>query len=153
LRGGCDPASPGIATTDELDDPGLAVGQERAVEALDFGVRIRKDGFNVFVLGPPGSHRHAIVDTFLTERAPTLAEAPDWCYVNNFADERKPVALRLPAGRGVSLRRDVARLVDELKEAIPAAFESEHYRNSAAEIDQEFEDRHRNALEQLQQTA
>jgi len=149
----CDPASLGFSTTDELDDPGLAVGQERAVEALDFGVRIRKDGFNVFVLGPSGSHRHAIVEEFLRNRAPTPPECPDWCYVHNFDDERKPIALKLPPGRGTALKTDMQRLVDELREAIPAAFESEHYRNSVAEIDQELEDRHSSALEALQQEA
>jgi len=149
----CDPASLGFSTTEELDDPGFAVGQDRAVEALDFGVRIRKDGFNVFVLGPAGSYRHAIVEQFLRTRAPKPTESPDWCYVHNFDDERKPVALRLPPGRASMLRRDMERLVEELHEAIPAAFESEHYRNSVAEIDQELEDRHRSALETLQQEA
>jgi len=149
----CDPGSLGFETTAELDDPGLAVGQDRAMEALDFGVRIRKQGFNVFVLGPPGSLRHAIVEEFLRERAPKAPESPDWCYVFNFDEERKPLALRLPAGHGAALRQDMQRLVNELREAIPAAFESEHYRNSIAEIDQEFEDRHRAALEALQQDA
>src|SRR5690606_8969847 len=112
-------------------------------------MRIRKPGFNVFVLGPSGSHKHVIVQEFLARHAPPPPESFDWCYVNNFDDERKPLALRLPAGRGVDLRRDMARLVEELREAIPAAFESEHYRNSIAEIDQELEDRHRTAMEKL----
>lgn len=120
------------------------------MEALDFGVHIRQPGFNVFVLGPPGSHRHEIVEQFLTRRAPAADDSSDWCYVNNFDDERKPLALKLPAGRGALLRRDMTRLVDELREAIPAAFESDYYRNSIAEIDQELEDRHRASLEQLQ---
>src|SRR5690606_2509575 len=92
----CDPAALGFATPDELEDPEAAVGQERAVEALDFGVRMRKDGFNVFVLGPSGSHRHAIVEEFLRDHAPSQADSPDWCYVYDFDDERKPAALRLP---------------------------------------------------------
>jgi len=151
----CDPASLGFSTTDELDAPerGLAVGQERALEALDFGVRIKKEGFNVFVLGPTGSHRHVIVEDFLRGHAPPRTESPDWCYVYNFDDERKPLALRLPPGRGCVLRRDMQELVEELQAAIPAAFESEHFRNSVAEIDQELEDRHRSALEALQQEA
>ena len=149
----CDPSSLPFSTTDELDDPALAVGQDRAVEALDLGVRIRSDGFNIFVLGPSGSYKHVIVEEFLRETAPKRLESADWCYVNNFEDERKPIALPLPTGRGAGLRRDMARLVDELREAIPAAFESEHYRNSVAEIDQELEDRHRSAMEKLQQEA
>src|SRR5690606_34772007 len=85
--------------------------------------------------------------------APPVGDPSDWCYVNNFDDERKPLTLKLPPGKGSALRRDMERLVDELREAIPAAFESEHYRNSVAEIDQELEDRHRASLERLQQEA
>ena len=149
----CEPARLGFSTTAELDDPEFAVGQARALEALDFGVRIRQDGFNVFVLGPPGSHRHEIVDEFLRTRAPAPSASPDWCYVNNFDDERKPLALRLPSGLGAPLRFDMQQLADELRETIPAAFESDHYRNSVAEIDQELEDRHRSALDALQREA
>jgi lon-related putative ATP-dependent protease len=149
----CDPAAFSFSRTDELDEPVLAVGQDRALEALDFGVGIRNHGFNVFVLGPPGSHKHVIVEDFLKSRAPPASDACDWCYVNNFDDERKPLALALPPGRGAKLRRDMARMIAELREAIPAAFESEHYRNTVAEIDQELEDRHRAALENIQQEA
>ncbi len=149
----CDPAILGFSTTDELDDPEFAVGQERAIEALDFAVRIRQDGFNVFVLGPSGSHRHEIVNEFLRTRAPTPPASPDWCYVYNFDDERKPLALQLPSGLGAALRFDLQQLADELRDTIPAAFESEHYRNSVAEIDQELEDRHRTALDALQREA
>ena len=149
----CDPADLSFSTTDEVDDLEIAVGQDRALEALDFGVHIRQHWFNIFVLGPPGSHRHLTVEEFLKRSAPPAGDLSDWCYVNNFDDERKPLTLKLPPGKGSALRRDMERLVDELREAIPAAFESEHYRNSVAEIDQELEDRHRMSLERLQQEA
>ncbi|MFO7286730.1 MAG: AAA family ATPase [Gammaproteobacteria bacterium] len=149
----CDPATLSFTTTAELEDLDIAVGQDRALEALDFGVHIRQHGFNIFVLGPSGSHRHATVEEFLKRHAPPVGDPSDWCYVNNFDDERKPLTLKLPPGKGSALRRDMERLVDELREAIPAAFESEHYRNSVAEIDQELEDRHRASLERLQQEA
>jgi lon-related putative ATP-dependent protease len=147
----CDPASLSFTSTTELADPGIAVGQARAVAALELGAGIGDEGFNVFVLGPSGSHRHIIVEELLRGRAPRQQPVTDWCYVNNFDDERKPLALSLPAGRGDALRRDMAKLTDELLEAIPAAFESEHYRNSIAEIDQELEDRHAAAMESLQE--
>ncbi|HEX7079999.1 MAG TPA: AAA family ATPase [Gammaproteobacteria bacterium] len=149
----CDPASLSFSTTAELGDTELAVGQDRLLDALDFGVHVGHDGFNIFVLGPSGSLKHAMVEEFLRKRAPARAGSLDWCYVNNFDEERKPRVLALPAGRGTVLRRDMARLIDELREAIPAAFESEHYRNSVAEIHQEYEDRYRAAMETLQQEA
>jgi lon-related putative ATP-dependent protease len=47
----------------------------------------------------------------------------------------------------------MTRLVDELRGAIPAAFESEHYQNNLAEINQDYEERHRAFMEELQQEA
>ena len=126
-----------FATTAELADLDEAVGQSRALAALEFGVRMRRHGYNLFVLGRSGSQRRHTAMAFLRADAAQRGAPPEWCYVDNFAEERKPFALRLPAGRGAELRRDMAKLVEELGIAIPAAFESEHYRNSFAEINQE----------------
>ncbi len=149
----CDPETLPFATTAELGDFDLAVGQSRATEALELAARIPSEGFNLFVLGPPGSHRHRIAREFLEREAARRERPADWCYLNNFAEPRKPVALSLPPGRGAALRDEMSRLVERLRAAIPAAFESEHYANGVAEIDQELEDRNRSALEALRQEA
>jgi lon-related putative ATP-dependent protease len=148
----CDASAFSFDTTTELADLDIAVGQQRALSALEFGVRMTGDGYNLFVLGRDGSHRHRIVKEYL-ESLETGTAPSDWCYVNNFGDERKPVALRLPAGKGTALKQDVADVVDELLAAIPAAFESEHYRNQIAEITQEYEERHRATMDALQEEA
>jgi lon-related putative ATP-dependent protease len=142
-----------FATTAELPDLDEAVGQARALAALEFGVRMRSHGYNLFVLGRSGSQRRHTAMAFLRADAAQRGAPPEWCYVDNFADERKPRVLRLPTGRGAELRRDMAKLVEELGIGIPAAFESEHYRNSLAEINQEIEERHRAALEALTEEA
>jgi lon-related putative ATP-dependent protease len=149
----CDPELLPFATTAELADLDVPIGQDRALAALELGVGMSAQGYNLFVLGRPGSQRRRIATEFLERDAARRAALSDWCYLNNFADERKPIAVRLPAGRGVELRRDMTRLVEELRSAIPAAFESEHYRNGVAELNQEFEDRHRAAIESLQEEA
>ncbi|MDH3418021.1 MAG: AAA family ATPase [Gammaproteobacteria bacterium] len=148
----CDASAFAFGTTAELAELDIAVGQQRALSALEFGVRMTGDGYNLFVLGPDGSHQRRIVKEYL-ESLRTEAAPSDWCYVNNFNDERKPIALRLPARKGATLKQDVASIVDELLAAIPAAFESEHYRNQVAEITQEYEEKHRATMEALQQEA
>ena len=148
----CDDAL-SFATTAELPDLEEAIGQPRALAALEFGVRMRSHGYNLFVLGRAGSQRRLTAEAYLKVDAAKRGVPTDWCYVANFAEERKPFALELPAGRGVQLRRDMARLVEELGIAIPAAFESDHYRNSFAEISQDIEERHRAALEGLTEEA
>ncbi len=148
----CDPSVFGFATTSDLPDLDKAIGQQRAIAALEFGVQMAGDGYNLYVLGKAGSHRRRIAEDFLAGLAPREALA-DWCYVNNFDDERKPVALRFPAGNARAFKQDMAALVEELVVAIPAAFESEHYRNRLAEIGQEYEELHRAKMEALQEEA
>src|ERR1044071_2049258 len=99
----CDPAELPFDLCSELEEaPGL-IGQERAVEALNFGVRIRGKGYNVYALGASGSGRHSMVEELLRRKAEGEPTPPDWCYVNNFADPQQPKQLQLPPGRGVGL--------------------------------------------------
>jgi lon-related putative ATP-dependent protease len=142
-----------FTTTAAVPDLDGAIGQPRALAALEFGVRMRRHGYNLFVLGRSGSQRRLTAEAFLKAEAAQRGVASEWCYVDNFAEERKPFALQLPAGRGAQLRRDMARLVEELGIAVSSAFESEHYRNSFAEINQEIEERHRKAFEALTEEA
>jgi hypothetical protein len=101
LRTVCDPAQFGFTTTAELPDSPLVLGQDRAVTAILFGIGIRRDGYNVFALGPTGGGKHAIVRRFLEERAASEPEARDWCYVHNFEQAHRPLAISLPKGLGV----------------------------------------------------
>ncbi|MCI0732665.1 MAG: AAA family ATPase [Methylococcaceae bacterium] len=149
----CDPGLFLFANTSELEDQELSVGQSRAIAALDFGVKIPDRGYNLYVLGRSGSHRHLIVEEFLKSRASTKGTPCDWCYLNNFDDERKPIVVSLPAGKGLELRDELARLIDELCEAIPAAFSSDQYRSSLDELNQEYEERYRSAIEAIQDEA
>ena len=139
----CDPAIFPFDTTAELLQPVGVIGQTRALRALEFGVDMRGDGYNLFVLGRPGSHQLEIVREFLERRVGRRGDARDWVYLNNFDDERRPIAASLAPGRAVHFKRDMAQLVDDLRVAIPAAFESEHFRNKVSEIDHEFEERQR----------
>ena len=99
----CDPAELPFDLCSELEEaPGL-IGQDRAVEALNFAVRIRAKGYNVYALGASGTGRHGMVEDLLRQRAATEPPPPDWCYVNNFDDAQLPRRLQLPSGRGTGL--------------------------------------------------
>ena len=111
--------------------------QERAVDAIRFGIQMDRDGYNVFVLGPLGSHRHHLAERLANESASKKGAPDDWCYINNFADPERPRALRLPAGKGAEFRTCMRRLIDEMRLAIPAAFEADDYRNQLKAIEAE----------------
>ena len=149
----CDPASLEFETTAELDGPSGIVGQERAAQALAFGVGVAHEGYNVFVMGAAGSGRRTLVQGALGERARAAATPSDCVYVNNFAASHQPIAIELPPGRGVALKRDMEHLLAELRAVIPAVFESEEYAHRVEQIDTQFTERHEREVAALGQDA
>lgn len=149
----CDPSEFKFDTTGDLEDVTEFVGQARALEAVQFGLGIRRQGFNLFLLGPAGTGKYASVRSFLEKRAVEEPKPHDWCYINNFESAEKPRALKLPPGRGVALRNDMHQLVDRLRSAIPSAFETDSYRARKQVIEQEIKDRQEKAFEEIQQEA
>jgi len=149
----CDPAELPFDLCSELEEaPGL-IGQERAVEALDFAVRMRAKGYNVYALGASGTGRHTMVEELLRERAEKEPTPPDWCYVNNFGDPQQPRRLQLPAGYGIGLAAAMRGLVQELRAALPAAFERDENRARREAIEQQFKEKSEAAFGALQQRA
>ena len=149
----CDATKFDFETTADLPEVGQALGQARAVEAIQFGIGMRGDGYNLFAMGSEGLGRHHVVTRLLKERA-LAAEVPsDWCYVFNFVTPHRPKALRLPAGKGSEFRRDIQRLVEDLRAGIPAAFESDEYRARRHEIEAEFNQRETTAMSTVEEHA
>ncbi|MCK4471386.1 MAG: AAA family ATPase, partial [Anaerolineae bacterium] len=153
LRQTCDHSQFDFETTAELEDLGEIVGQERAVSAIQFGISIQREGYNLFALGPSGTGKRTTIRQFLDQRATTEPIPSDWCYVNNFEQPHRPRALRFPPGRGIVLRKDIEQLVEELRTAIPSAFESEDYRTRKQEAEEEFKEQQEKAFGEIQQQA
>ena len=149
----CDPAEFDFASTEELADTSVIIGQERALDAIQFGIDIAQRGFNVFVLGPSGAGKLTATKEIVTREAQLQRAPDDWCYVNNFAHPSKPKALSLPAGEGRHFVHDMEQLIEELTSAIPAAFEGEEYRSREEEIEGEAKEREFNALNDLRNEA
>jgi len=153
LRQRFDPSDLDFDTTDDLPAETQVVGQDRAIEALDFGMNIDAEGYNVFALGPAGTGRRELVQHLLDEEAAAEETPPDLCYVNNFDDEREPRALTLPAGRGCAFKEDADQLIENLQTALPATFESEEYQSRREMIQEEVREGQEAALEDLQERA
>ncbi|MFM9967223.1 MAG: Lon protease family protein [Burkholderiales bacterium] len=149
----CDAAKFDFDTTADLAESGQTLGQTRAVEAIQFGIGMRGDGYNLFAMGPEGLGRHHVVARLLEERAFASDVPSDWCYVFNFVTPHRPKALQLPAGKGSEFRRDMQRLVEDLRAGIPAAFESDEYRAQRHEIEAEFNTRETNAMGTVEEHA
>jgi len=149
----CDPAELPFEQAAELDDLVEPIGQDRAVEAVQFAVAMRPKGYNVYALGANGTGKHTLVQDLLRRKAESAPTPPDWCYVHNFADPQKPRRLQLPPGRGNGLRETMKRLIEELRAALPAAFERDEYRARRDVIDEQFKRRNEQGFGELQRRA
>jgi predicted ATP-dependent protease len=134
----CDPdALPGgDASTDPsaIEPP----GQREAIDSIRFAAGIPQGGFNLFVLGDAGTGKLEITSSILRAIACKAPAPDDICYRNNLDDPARPLWLRLPAGWGPRLRDALALLVDEIKTAIPAVFESDEYHARVSAIESRF---------------
>ncbi len=139
--------------TSELNPLTEIIGQVRALKALQFGLDIKEEGFNVYVAGLPGTGKKTAIMTFLEKKAKDMPVPPDYCYVYNFEDSQKPNALRLPAGKGSEFVRDMQKFVDEMKRAIIAAFESEDYATKREDTLGQYEEKKQELMRELNQKA
>ena len=142
-----------FSTTAELQPIDGLVGQARAVEAIRFATRVSKTGFNLFVIGPQGIRMQDAVKAMLAAEAAGKPEPSDWVYVNNFVDPEKPIAIELAAGRARDFHDAMHKLIDDLKSALPAAFQSEDYQTRQSAIDESFQKRQGEAFSALRDKA
>ena len=115
------------------------VAQDRAVEAIAFGLAMRGIGFNVFVTGLSGTGRLTTIKSFVERLAESEEKPDDICFVFNFRKPEEPCAVFLEAGAGCRLKEGMDDLVDELSENLPSIL-----------IDREFRSRIERAVEPLQ---
>ena len=143
----------GFTTTDDLE-PFLGIlGQDRAVEALQFGVAMHRSGYNVFVMGEPGTGRFSYVMRYLKAEAKRQITPQDCLYVNNFDEPREPWVLSLSPGTGSALLADIDKLIDNLLATFPAVFEHPAFQQKKSAIDRGFNQRYDRAIDSVERKA
>ncbi len=136
-------------TTETLPCLGELIGQDRAVRSMAFGLEVKSKGYNIFVLGEPGSGRTTYTLEKLREKAKTQQAPDDWVYVYNFDAPNEPLAVNLSAGQAKELAVAVDELVEELKQALSKAFDNSQYEDNKAQLVKEFQERVNNLMEEL----
>ena len=135
----CDLRPLKFKTTDDLTPCRDYIGQNRAVDAINFGLGMEFTGYNLYLAGPPGVGKTTTIETILSLIAKDKPSPKDWCYVFNFQDPNAPKAIELPKGKGKELKIDMEEFLQDLKMDIPRAFESK-----------EFEEQKQNTMNQVQ---
>ena len=149
----CDAESFSFTSTEELDSEIKITGQERAQEAIRFGIGMKHNGFNIFALGPTGTGKQTILEQYLRDTASRETVPGDWCYVYNFENMRQPRAISMPAGKACAFRHDMENLIEGLLTVIPGAFSSEEYQEQEKNIKEQLNERQASSIEALEKKA
>ena len=147
----CDPKLLNFNTTDDLEPISTGIGQERGIKALEFGLNVDINGYNVYVEGPYGVGKTAYVKNYLNVISKKKKVPNDWCYLYNFDNPNEPVAVSLPAGQGKEFKSTMNSFINEIKVDIKNTFNNEDFEREKNLIRQEYETKRNLLMEKLNQ--
>ena len=125
--------------TSEIEPYDGIIGQQRAEKAMQFGLKMNNPAYNIYVSGNCGSGRITYTIKAIESQQIDESKIKDWCYVYNFKDPRKPIALDFPAGEGSEFKTYMEDLIECLTEEINDAFENEEYELTKNKLLQTYE--------------
>ncbi|MDY6825767.1 MAG: ATP-binding protein [Bacillota bacterium] len=153
LRKSCKLKEIPFETTESVPPLEGMVGQERAVKATEFGLRVKKPGYNIFMTGLTGTGKSSYAQSIIKRISSEEPVPDDWVYVYNFEHPGEPIAMRLPAGTGYAFCKQIEELLDDLKQHIPKAFDGEDYERQKSIYVKEFQESRSALFEELNQVA
>ncbi|HZJ76625.1 MAG TPA: Lon-like protease helical domain-containing protein, partial [Oscillospiraceae bacterium] len=136
-------------TTEDLQSLEGIIGQKRGADALTFGLKIRKKGYNIYVAGISGVGKSSYTGSITEEFAKELPIPYDWIYVYNFKNRHCPKVLCLEPGMGKYFKSDVEGMIEKLKKAIPETFGRIEYETRKNEIFKIFHQERQEIVQQL----
>ncbi|MCL2700049.1 MAG: AAA family ATPase, partial [Defluviitaleaceae bacterium] len=138
LRQFCDPGQFDFTTTRDLDPHHDMIGQDTAARALEFGLAVKKKGYNIYISGAAGTGRTTFAKAYAEAQAAKEPVAFDLCYVYNFENPKSPVLLKLPAGTGKKFRDDMTELMNRLAAELPRVFAEKDFEDKRSEVMREL---------------
>jgi len=159
LRWKCDPGIFEFECTKELSPLGEFIGQERAAKAIEFGLNMSDDGYNIYVAGLTGTGKTTMVKTYiekLIEEKETRGEMPvieDWCYLYNFREPDQPQIVSLPQGKGKEFRDDMNQLLNRARKEMRRAFTSDEYKEQKEKVMEESQTLQKQVFESVSEEA
>ena len=149
LKNLCNPNIFDFETTDELTSDGVVYGQERGINALQFGLNINAKGYNLYIEGPSGVGKTMYTKKYVTEIASKQKTPDDWCYLYNFDNPNEPIAISLPAGEGKTFATTMDAFVEDIKKYLKRTFNNEDFENEKSLIKQKYDERREKLLDNL----
>lgn len=138
LKNECNYKNFSFKTTKTLSSEITPIGQERAIEAIEVALNIRKKGFNLFLSGESGCGKSSVIKAVLHKRAKTEPVPFDWIYVYNFENDSLPVPIQLPNGKARLFAKDIDNFVNDFILQIPKVYESKHLKGERNQLLREY---------------
>ena len=126
-------------TTKDIEKLNGIIGQVRAVEALDFGIHIQNDGYNIYVSGESGTGRKSYSLSLIEKVAKNKKVHRDYVYVFNFLKPDEPIALSFQPGEGKTFKKDMEFFINRIIKEIPKSFSGSEYESRYQDIIMKFE--------------
>ena len=141
-------------TTEEVESfSEELIGQQRAVKAMELGLKVEQKGYNIFISGLAGTGRKTYAKTLAKKKSEKKPTPSDLCYVYNFENDEEPQVLKLEAGKACMLKEDLIDLIDNLKEEIPEAFVGEEYEKKKSQIMNKYQNKSNQLMEEFRTKA
>ncbi len=153
LRSTIDSSQFSFQSTEEVESLEGVIGQHRAVRALEFGLDVDDNSYNIFVTGLSATGKTTIVKKILDNRSADEEVPDDWLMVHNFDDQYRPLSFSLPAGEGSLFAKKMDKLITNLKSEMPSAFETEDYQQKRSRLMEQFQQKRREEIRKLQEKA
>ncbi len=152
LRWRCDPGTLSFDSSADIEPVAGVIGQDVAVEAMQFGLETSAPGQNIFVRGLSGTGRLTLVHRLLEDIRPACPVIKDCCYVHNFSQPEQPRLITLPAGRGREFQRRVGKLADFIRNNLSTALSSEGITARRSALDKAAQARLKELIQPFEQT-
>ena len=105
-------------TTESLEPINTGIGQDRGIKALEFGLNVDINGYNIYLEGPSGVGKTMYTKHYLDTISKKKKVPQDWCYVYNFDNPNEPVAISLAAGQGKEFKEAMDKFILDIKSYI-----------------------------------
>ena len=149
----CDPAKFKFKTTADLEERLSALGQDRAISAVELGINIKSRGYNLFCLGPEGTGKTSLVKRILEKEGKQRPTPDDWVYVYNFDEPHKPIAVNFAPGEAAGFAKSMDDFVDFLEHDLSDVVKSEMYEEQLKTIREKYQEKRNDYVKILQKKA
>lgn len=149
----CDATKFDFTTTADLEERLSALGQDRAISAVELGINIKSRGYNLFCLGPEGTGKTSLVKRILEEEGKKRETPDDWVYVYNFDEPHKPIAINFAAGEASSFAKEMEDFAVFLEHELPESVKNELYEEQLKSIREKYQEKRNDYIKVLQKKA